>query len=355
MSGKDPESERRVGHRSAARPNAPQGARDLRATRPEAASRPPEPEQPSEPSAIRAAPAGQAARDVARGAGEQAARGLDAAGRGLSAAGRGLGAAGRGLGAAGRVAANAAKSAWRGLRAVPWRSVKPGYYLLAALLILCLGLWARSARLGADLTAARAQAARLQAAAARDASSFTWPIVGAGLPADSDNWPGAPRAYRKGASQGFVFMGTDSGVPVTFGAPVVAAADGTVTSATLDYNEMRAPAYAALLKRVQNGASESDLNLLRGRQVTITQADGSMTRYGQLSRIASGVKPGSSVHRGDLIGFAGNSGTLDAARGTRDSPRLLFELWTDATHYLGQGVEPAALRRQATERFKPWP
>ena len=59
------------------------------------------------------------------------------------------------------------------------------------------------------------------------------------------------------------------------------------------------------------------LDELRGRQVWIRHAGGFITRYAHLATIAEPVVVGARVRQGDIIATTGNSGTLEAAQGTR--------------------------------------
>lgn len=232
------------------------------------------------------------------------------------------------------------------LRRVHWDGIKPGWYVIVigtlyALMVTILLVAARG-----QLSTARERVRTLEAKLA-PTSTLAWPILGAGIPKSDDNLPNAPRAYRKGVSQGFTFQTTDAGVPVVFGAPVVAAGDGQIVRADLNYKELAPRDYAKLLSAVQNGASDKDLNLLRGRQVWIKHPNGTVTRYGHLSRIAPGLRFG-NVRRGAVIGFVGNSGTLQGVQGGTSNARLQFEIWTDNA-FFGAGLKPAEVRAQAAK------
>jgi murein DD-endopeptidase MepM/ murein hydrolase activator NlpD len=231
-------------------------------------------------------------------------------------------------------------------RRVHWDSIKPGWYViiigtLYALMVTLLLIGARG-----QLNAAQQRLKALEAKLA-PSSALAWPVLGAGIPKSDDNLPNAPRTYRKGVSQGFTFQDTDAGVPIAFGTPVVAAGDGQIVRADLDYKELASRDYLKLLEAVKSGASENDLNLLRGRQVWIKHPNGTITRYGHLSRIAPGLRFG-SIRRGAVIGFVGNSGTLEGVRGGAGNARLQFEIWSDKT-FFGAGLKPADLRAQVAK------
>jgi murein DD-endopeptidase MepM/ murein hydrolase activator NlpD len=105
-----------------------------------------------------------------------------------------------------------------------------------------------------------------------------------------------------GRTTGFAFHnGID--FEAHMGDPIYAAADGVVNHANWYYNY--------------------------GRTVKITHADNFETLYAHMSRIAPGITPGVTVHRGDVIGYVGSTG-----RST--GPHLHFSTIVD-----GQFVDPA--------------
>ncbi|HWG85776.1 MAG TPA: M23 family metallopeptidase [Deinococcales bacterium] len=236
----------------------------------------------------------------------------------------------------------------------PRRRVRPGWYLLAALAFYALVTTLMLGGARSALDAERSRSQQLRAQLEERSRELTWPLVGASPPASNDNLPGAARAYRKGVSQGFVFTGSDAGVPVVYGTPVVAAGDGRVSRADLQYRELTPADYAALLARVKGGAAEPDLDRLRGRQVWIVHPDGTTTRYGHLAHLAHGVAEGQDVRRGQVIAYVGNSGTAEATEGKTSNARLLFEVWREQ-RFLGDGLKGSELREQAGQLIKPWP
>lgn len=138
----------------------------------------------------------------------------------------------------------------------------------------------------------RRQAAAIVAAAAARVGVNGRPGTGAGA--------GAPRPFAGFGPRRFMHEGVDFAVPQ--GTPIYAASDGVVTDAK------------------PNGGY--------GNYVRIEHADGVATAYGHLSRFAPGVKPGTKVVRGELVGFSGNTG-----RST--GPHLHFEVLSD-----GKPVDP---------------
>jgi peptidoglycan LD-endopeptidase LytH len=238
---------------------------------------------------------------------------------------------------------------------IPWARIRPGWYVMAALAVWSLIASANWLSLSGQLTEAQARLEVYDRQAALENAKLSFPIAGAGLPRDDDHLPNAPRTYRKGVSQGFVFTGSDSGVSVAFGTPVVAAADGDVTKLDASYKEPTVPEFLKLLTEVKNGASTNDLERLRGRQVWLKHKNGTVTRYGHLSKIAPSLSYANPVKRGDVIGYVGNSGTLEGARGTKNNARLLFEVWFGGdVKFLGQELKPGEVRAQATKLFRPF-
>ena len=232
--------------------------------------------------------------------------------------------------------------------------LKPGWYvlLLTALYALVVTLaWQQDRR---ALHALRGEVAALEASLARGPAGYTLPLPGACLPKNPDHLPGAPRPYRNGVSYGFIFTEGDACVPVPYGTGVVAAAGGTVVKAEQAYTELSPEAFAELLQAVAEGASPEQMDALRGREVWIRHPDGRITVYGHLAGLAPNLREGTVVHKGQWIGYVGNSGTSLAVEGRTRGARLLFEVWTggvDTGSYLGEGLEPEAVLDEATRLF----
>ncbi len=178
------------------------------------------------------------------------------------------------------------------------------------------------------------------------------PIVGATVPDLDTLLPGAPRAYRNGIHQGFDMNNGHIGVPTAYSGPVVAAKDGTVIRATLDFVEMTFAEHAAAIAESQAaGTTPPDiLDKLRGRQVWIDHGHGIVTRYVHLSGIAADIVEGARVRAGDIVGFVGNSGTEAGVQGTRGGAHLHFELRID-DRYFGEGMSYSEIREAATRIF----
>jgi peptidoglycan LD-endopeptidase LytH len=244
----------------------------------------------------------------------------------------------------------------------PRRRLKPGWYVLAA-----LAVYAAVATSGWRAATVAAREARLSgvsvsvaATAVPDAPwgpaptsgdrGLWFPIPGARIPNDDNHLPGAERAYRAGVSQGFTFWGASSSVPIVYGTPVVAAAEGVVVRVDEPYLELTRGEWDALLARVAGGAADADLDRLRGRQIWLRLDDGRVVRYGHLASVRPGLTVGSRVTRGRVIGTVGNSGTGDGVAGRTTSARLHFEVWDDDT-FLGQGRSPTEVRLAAASLF----
>lgn len=178
-----------------------------------------------------------------------------------------------------------------------------------------------------------------------------YPIPGARIPRTDTNLPGAPRAYRAGVSQGFDFHDGDVGVPVPYGAAVIASAEAEVIRADIAYVEMEEAVWELLLDDVADGATDEELDELRGRQVWLRTADGTVLRYGHLAGLASGLAVGQRVYRGQVIGYVGNSGTDDGVAGNRDGARLRFEIWENDDNFFGEDAESQAVRLAAASLF----
>lgn len=232
--------------------------------------------------------------------------------------------------------------------------LKPGWYLLGFALLYGLIVSLGFSAVRQQVNELRQENATLRQQAAFGPTGFVFPIAGACVPKGNEFLPGAPRPYRKGVNAGFVFVNNNACTPVVMGVAVVAAGGGQVLRAELDYREATAAQFQALLRQVQNGATEQQLDVLRGREVWIKHPDNSVTVYGHLSLIAPEIKVGRTVKQGEWIGRVGNSGTLEASRGSRSGVRLLFEHWlgqVGQSRFVGQDLRPTDVVALARERY----
>lgn len=214
-----------------------------------------------------------------------------------------------------------------------------------------------TAAIAAPEPAAAATTARAAAPAGGDLAADLagdvglWlPIPGARIPADDAHLPGAPRPYRVGVSEGFVFWPDGAGVPVVHGTPVIASASGEVVRVDEPYAELDEATWESLIVSVADGADERELDSLRGRQVWIRLDDGRVLRYGHLSGVRPGLTVGQRVARGRVIGYVGNSGTFDGVVGRSSNVRLHFEI-RDGDGFAGQGLDPDGVRLLAASLF----
>ncbi|NLC11087.1 MAG: M23 family metallopeptidase [Firmicutes bacterium] len=171
------------------------------------------------------------------------------------------------------------------------------------------------------------------------------PIPGAKISSRDTQLPGAPRTYRNGIHEGLDFYNGYCGVDIYFGAPVYAAAEGTVLRIDHDYQELTPAEREEMLRRTEElgYTPEEDLDKLRGRQVWIQHRDEIITRYAHLCEVNEELSPGAKIQAGDFIGTIGNSGTSDAVAGTKNGAHLHFEIWVEG-YYLGQALPPEKVR-----------
>lgn len=175
-------------------------------------------------------------------------------------------------------------------------------------------------------------------------SAYVMPVPGATMSSRRHHLPGAAREYRNGVHQGFDFFSGTVSVPIEYGTPIVAVAEGTVIRADHDYVEMTLDQYQAVIEEALTSLDTPPevLDKLRGRQIWLRHPGGFVSRYAHLSAIAEDVVEGAHVDQGQTIGSTGNSGTEEAARGTHDGPHPHVEIWNGDT-YLGQGMDTDTL------------
>jgi murein DD-endopeptidase MepM/ murein hydrolase activator NlpD len=185
-------------------------------------------------------------------------------------------------------------------------------------------------------------------------SGYVAPVADATISSRAAHWPNAPRAYRNGIHEGFDFYGgaISGTATIEYGTPIVSVADGVVLRADHDYEDLTAAEYERIIAEARRVMSTPPdiLDQLRGRQVWVQHVGGFVSRYAHLADVPDDVRVGATVLQGQVVGLTGNSGTLEAATGTRDDPHPHVEIWS-ATTYLGQGLDPAEIFALAGQVF----
>jgi murein DD-endopeptidase MepM/ murein hydrolase activator NlpD len=183
---------------------------------------------------------------------------------------------------------------------------------------------------------------------------FAFPIAGGCLPVGDQLMPNAPRAYRDGIHEGVDFYDVDNCTTIGEGTEVLAAKAGEVIRADWDYEELTAEELDEILQRIkdQGCCDEEALDRFRGRQVWIDHGGGVMTRYAHLSEVAEGVRVGTSVRQGQVIGYVGNSGTPESVTSPGAEMHLHFEIRV-GDGYLGQGLPADEVRGLYEKAFAP--
>ena len=206
---------------------------------------------------------------------------------------------------------------------------------------------------GADAPAPATSDPPAPATSAAPLLGFSIPVAGACVPASELLLPGSPRAYRNGIHEGVDFYSGDVGgcpaeLSVTLATPVLAAKQGVVTRADWDYAEMTQADLDAAAAAGYQG--EEILDRFRGRQIWIDHGDDIVSRYAHLGAIAAGIQVGQTVEAGQIIGFAGESGTPESVQAPGTDVHLHFEIRV-GDGYLGQGLPIAQARALYLEAF----
>ena len=181
-----------------------------------------------------------------------------------------------------------------------------------------------------------------------DLTGFRIPIDGACLPEFAGHLPGAPRDYRNGTHEGVDFYGWASCTTIDYNTPVLAARDGVVMRADRAYVEITAEDIAQAEASAYEG--EAILDQLRGRQIWIDHGDGVLTRYAHLSVVAPGIDVGGRIRAGQVIGFVGESGSLESVFAPGTDEHLHFEIRVLDT-YLGVDIPADEIRREYLRAF----
>ena len=142
---------------------------------------------------------------------------------------------------------------------------------------------------------------------------FFLPVLGAQVPSDPHLLPGAVRGYRRGQHEG-----VDFSCPP--GTPVRAAAAGYVLSIE-DEPNLPERRREELLRycRLRGETPGEVLDVLHGKRVVLCHGtlggDLTTTSYSHLEQVEPSLRPGSDVDVGQVLGWAGNSGTSHAYDG----------------------------------------
>jgi len=168
--------------------------------------------------------------------------------------------------------------------------------------------------------------------------SYSVPIGGSNITFRDFQLPGAPRHYRLGVHQGIDFYWQP-------GTKVLAAADGVVIRADIDYVAPTSFQLSAWWNESQERGytSKETLNKYLGRQVWIEHDDGIVSRYAHLRSITPGIQKDTLVTQGQVIGEVGNSGSPSSLESERADAHLHFEIWA-GDNYLGQFLRPIEVR-----------
>lgn len=184
-----------------------------------------------------------------------------------------------------------------------------------------------------------------------DPPHLEWPIAGTGIAANF-LLPSAPRSYRYGVHEGTDFFWSD-GELVNNQTPVLAVAEGTVIRADEEYVDPTPQEMEALLAHTREVfyTPPEIFDRLRGRQVWLDLGSGIVAYYCHLSAIAQGLEVGQKVTPGQILGYAGNSGTPENVQyGPEVGIHLHLEIHI-GDGYLGQYLRPIEIRELLARVF----
>ncbi|MDH4207340.1 MAG: peptidoglycan DD-metalloendopeptidase family protein, partial [Anaerolineae bacterium] len=177
------------------------------------------------------------------------------------------------------------------------------------------------------------------------------PLEGTAITDLSFRLPGAPRSYRYGVHEGIDFYWAASQA-VTNTTAVLSVAPGEVIRADQEYNPPTLQEMEAMLASAAelSHTTEEVLDVLRGRQVWIDHGGGVASRYCHLSAVAADLKLGDLVLEGQVIGYAGNSGTPSSYYDEYSEIHLHLEIRI-GEGYLGQYLRPMEVKRWLRQAF----
>jgi murein DD-endopeptidase MepM/ murein hydrolase activator NlpD len=186
--------------------------------------------------------------------------------------------------------------------------------------------------------------------------NFLYPIAGACLPESDNLMPNAARDYRGGVHEGVDFYAVDNCTGIDATTSVLAAKDGVVLRADLDYHNLTQEELDAANARIANGEPNAFevVDLFRGRQVWIDHGNGVVTRYAHLSTVADGVREGMRVAQGQTIATVGDSGTPESLSNPGQETHLHWEERVGES-FLGKDLPANEVRALYLGLFQPAP
>jgi murein DD-endopeptidase MepM/ murein hydrolase activator NlpD len=186
--------------------------------------------------------------------------------------------------------------------------------------------------------------------------NFIYPIAGGCLPQSDTLMPNAPREYRGGVHEGVDFYDYDNCVTIEQGTVVLAAKDGSIVRADVDYHDLTQEELDAANQRIADGDANAFevVDLFRGRQVWVDHGNGIVTRYAHLSAVADGIREGVRVAQGQAIAVVGESGTPESLSDPGTEMHLHWELRVGEA-FLGAELPPEEVRELYLGLFQPPP
>ncbi len=176
-------------------------------------------------------------------------------------------------------------------------------------------------------------------------TGFAYPIAGACMPAGDQLMPNAPRTYRNGIHEGLDFYPGLACAPIQRGTPILAAKDGTVIRADLNYQDITLAQVQELdaKTKAQGFSDPVTLDIYRGRQVWVDHGGGIVTRHCHMQFIDPAIKVGVAVKTGTVLGGVGESGTPEFITAPNTELHLHWELRVGDS-FLGSGLPPTTVR-----------
>ncbi|MCB1178645.1 MAG: M23 family metallopeptidase, partial [Leptospiraceae bacterium] len=137
-------------------------------------------------------------------------------------------------------------------------------------------------------------------------TGYIFPIKNGLIPDNDYGLPGAPRKYRNGVHKGldisFVLDKDNKQIPLTMDTPIRAIQDGYIVRADLNYEPMTLKDYEDITTYNQSHPVTYVDKDFGGRQIWIDHRNGVMSSNNHMSKIAKGLKIGSYVKKGQIIG-----------------------------------------------------